>query len=83
MDELGKERTHKRGMARLARVTNDFAPFEDVVIMHTTTPDEAREFGGQFQALLPEGKAPRIAQIGPAVGAYTGPHALGVALLRS
>lgn len=83
VDELGKERTHKRGVARLARVTNDFAPFEDVVIMHTTTPDEAREFGGQFQALLPQGKAPRIAQIGPAVGAYTGPHALGVALLRS
>ena len=83
VDELGKERTHKRAVEKLARVTGDFAPLDEVVVMHATTPGEASEFAARMQSLLPEGKAPYIGQIGPSVGTYTGPAALGVALLRA
>ena len=83
VDELGKERTHRKGMARLRRVTEGFAPLEELCVNYTTTPDEARAFGGELQSLLPEGKQPLLAQIGPAVGTYTGPSAIGVSLLRA
>ena len=83
VDELGKERTHRKGMARLRRVTEGFGPLEELCVNYTTTPDEARAFGGELQSLLPEGKQPLLAQIGPAVGTYTGPSAIGVSLLRA
>ena len=83
VDELGKERTHKKGVARLRRVTEEFAPLEELCVNYTTTPDEARAFAEQLQQLLPEGTEPLLAQIGPAVGTYTGPAALGVSLLRA
>ncbi len=83
VDELGKERTHRKGVVRLRRVTEEFAPLDELCVTYTTTPDEARAFAGQLQQLLPEGKQPILAQIGPAVGTYTGPAALGVSLLRS
>ena len=83
VDELGKERTHKKGVARLRRVTEDFAPLEELCVNYTTTPDEARAFAEELQQLLPDGTEPLLAQIGPAVGTYTGPAALGVSLLRA
>ena len=83
VDELGKERTHRKGMARLRRVTEDFAPIENLCVSYATTPDEARAFAEQLRPLLPSDREPLIAQIGPAVGTYVGPAALGVSLLRS
>ena len=82
VDELGKERTHKKGVARLLRTTEEFGPLEDLSVNYTTTPDEALSFAAEMQHLLPEGKQPFTAQIGPAVGTYTGPKALGISLLR-
>ena len=83
VDELGKERSHRKGMARLRRVTEDFAPLDELCISYSTTPDEARAFADQLQSLLPEGKEPLIAQIGPAIGTHTGPSAIGISLLRA
>lgn len=83
VDELCRERSHRKGVARLRRVTDGFAPLDEMCVMYTTTPDEARVFSEQLQGLLPEGKRPLLAQIGPAVGTYTGPSALGVSLLRA
>ena len=82
VDELGKERTHKKGVAKLRRTTEEFGPLEDLSVNYTTTPDEASSFAAEMQHLLPEGKQPFTAQIGPAVGTYTGPKALGISLLR-
>ena len=83
VQELGKERTHRKGMARLRRVTEEFAPLDEICVTYATTPDEARAFAEQLSPLLPEGKEPLLAQIGSSVGTYTGPSALGVSLLRS
>ena len=83
VDELGKERTHRKGMARLRRVTEEFAPLDELCVNYTTTPDEARAFAEQLRPQLPEGKEPLLAQIGPAIGTYTGPSAIGVSLLRA
>lgn len=81
--ELGKERTHRRGMQKLQSVAEDFAPLDDVCVLYSTTPDEARDLAAQLGALLPSDKEPIIAQIGPSVGVYAGPSTIGVAALRS
>ncbi len=83
VDELGKERTHKKGVARLRRTIDEFSPLDELCIMYTTSSEEAQTFAGQMQSLLPDGKRPILAQIGPAVGVYVGPDALGVSLLRA
>ena len=83
VDELGKERTHRKGMTRLRRVTEEFAPLDELCVNYTTTPDEARAFAEQLRPQIPEGKEPLLAQIGPAIGTYTGPSAIGVSLLRA
>ena len=81
--ELAKERTRSRGIARLKSVAGDFAPIEELCVVHNTTPDEAQMLSDELSSLLPEGKPPLIATFGPVIGTYTGPGALGIGLLRS
>ena len=81
--ELAKARSRKGGIARLRSVAVDFAPLEELAVMHSTTPDEARTLAEEVSDLLPEGKEPFIARFGPVIGTYTGPGALGIGLLSS
>ena len=81
--ELGKERTRSRGVARLQSVAEDFAPLDELCVLHSTTPSEADSVAQNLGGLLPEGKEPLITRFGAVIGTYTGPGALGIGLLRS
>lgn len=81
--ELGKERTRARGIARLDRTAREFAPIEEMSILYSTTPDEARALAQTVRDLLPDGKEPLIARFGPVLGTYVGPGALGIGLLQA
>ena len=81
--ELAKERSRKKGIARLQRVAREFAPLEAIWVMYSTTPDEAHTVATSLQDLLPTGAEPLITRFGPVLGTYTGPGALGIGLLRS
>ena len=83
VQELAKERTRARGIARLQRTAREFAPLEDLAVMHSTTPDDAAAIADTLRDLLPGGKEPLVARFGPVIGAYTGPGALGLGLFRS
>mgnify|MGYP001423783036 CR=1 FL=1 len=79
--ELGKERTRSRGIARLEQVAREFAPLEELSVMHSTSPEDAQMLARNLSELLPEGKEPLIARYGPVIGTYAGPGALGLGLL--
>ena len=79
--ELGKERTRSRGMARLEQVAREFAPLQELSVMHSTSPEDAQMLARNLSELLPEGKEPLIARYGPVIGTYAGPGALGLGLL--
>ena len=51
--------------------------------MHSTTPDDALGVAQDLSDLLPEGKEPIIARVGPVIGTYAGPGVLGIGVLRS
>ena len=81
--ELAKERTRARGIDRLKITARDFAPLQDLAVMHSTTPDEAATIADSLRDILPNRREPIVARFGPVIGTYTGPGALGLGLLRS
>ena len=81
--ELGKERTRARVVARLRSTVEEFAPIEEICVLHSTTPDEADALASRVSDLLPGGKAPLVTRFGPVLGTHVGPGALGIGLLRA
>ena len=81
--ELGKERSRQRGMSRLQQIAKEFAPIEKMAVSYTTSSDDAYILADSLRELLPDGKEPLIVRIGPVIGTYAGPGALGISLLRS
>ena len=81
--ELAKERSRRRGIARLQRVARDFAPMAELAVMYSTTPDEADALAEGLTELLPEGKSPIIVRFGPVLGTHAGPGVLGIQMLRA
>ena len=80
---LGKARTFPKALELVKETARSFAPVESLAVIHSTTPDTARELANDLKGLLPGGEEPYIAQFGPALGVYAGPGAIGIALLQS
>ena len=60
----------------MKEVVREFAPIEDLAVMHSTTPEVASEVAEDLKDMLPEGFEPHIARFGPALGVYAGPGRL-------
>ena len=80
---LGKGRTFAKALGKLKQTARDFAPIESLAVMHSTTPEAAVEVANDLGDMLPEGPEPLITRFGPALGVYTGPGAIGIALLQA
>jgi fatty acid-binding protein DegV len=80
---LGKARTFPRALATMKQTARDFAPIESLAVMHCTTPEIATAVAADLSDLLPEGAKPYVTRFGPALGVYTGPGAIGIALLQA
>ena len=79
--ELGKERSRRRGIERLENEAREFAPFEEIAVMYSTTPEDAEAVAEDLGDLLPGGTKPIIARFGPVIGTYAGPGVVGLGLL--
>ena len=80
---LARARTFSRGLVRMRQTARDFAPVESLAVMYSTTPEIAEEVADDLRDLLPEGKTPYVARYGPILGVYTGPGAIGIALIQA
>ena len=80
---LGKARTFPKALAQMKETARKFAPVQALAVMHSTTPDTAAEVANDLKDLHPGGAEPYIARFGPALGVYTGPGAIGIALLQA
>lgn len=80
---LGKARTLRKALAAMKQTARDFAPVESLGVMYSTTPEVAAEVAHDLSNLLPEGETPYITRFGPVLGVYTGPGAIGIALLQA
>jgi len=76
------EKAHSKGKAleKLARITRQYAPFEDVAVMHTHSPATTEEV---VQLLAPYHTRDQIivSQTCAAIGAHVGPGAIGVCVV--
>jgi DegV family protein with EDD domain len=72
----GLTRSRIKGIDRLRHfiATSDI---DDLVIVHSTTPDDARTLADYAQSLFPN-IIPRISRLGPVLGVHGGPGALAV-----
>ena len=83
VNELGKERSRRRGIERLKREAREFGPLQEMSVMYSTTPEDAEAVAEDLGDLLPGDKKPIIARFGPVIGTYAGPGVVGVGLLPS
>ena len=80
---LGKARTFQKALVKMKQTARDFAPLESLAVMHSTTPEAAEAVADDLKVLLPDGAEPHVTRFGSALGVYTGPGAIGIALLQA
>ena len=80
---LGKARTFPRALTLMKQTARDFTPVESLAVMHSTTPEVAKQVADDLRDLLPEGVEPSVTRFGPVLGVHAGPGAIGIALLQA
>ncbi|HAC18246.1 MAG TPA: DegV family protein [Dehalococcoidia bacterium] len=80
---LGRERTRRKGIAKLVYTVEELAPISGLAVMYSTGPDEAQTLAQNVSKFMIEGREPMMLQIGPVIGTYAGPDTLGIALISA
>ena len=80
---LGKARTFPNALVKMEETARGFAPVEALAVMYSTTPEVAQRVADDLQDIVTPSVEPYITRFGPALGVYTGPGAIGIALLQS
>ena len=80
---MGRARTFPKALSKLKEAARQFAPIESLAVSYSTTPEVAREVANDLKDTLPEGVEPYIARLGPSLGVYAGPGAIGVSLIQA
>ena len=78
----GRARNRTKGIARLKEIVAETAPLDKLAVLYTTDKEDAEKIADAVAEHNPEGR-PIVAQLGPVVGNYLGPGALGLGLIRS
>lgn len=79
---LERARNRKKGIARVKSLVAEYAPLEKLSILYTTDEVDAQEIANEVASYAPDGE-PVVAQLGPVVGNYLGPGALGLGFIRA
>jgi DegV family protein with EDD domain len=79
---VARVRNRRQGIDRMLALLAEAGPLEAVGTMHSGAGELVDEISPRLVAAYPELKL-RTGQIGPVVGTYAGPKALGVACLRA
>jgi len=80
---LGRERTRRKGIAKLVDTVEELAPISGLAVMYSTVLDEAQTLAQNISKFMIEGREPMMLQIGPVIGTYAGPDTLGIALISA
>jgi DegV family protein with EDD domain len=82
LESAGQVRKRIDGMERLSDFVKKAANIEDLSIVYSTTPDEARDLSERLESIFTKEKI-KLVRLGPALGAHAGPGILFVALRTS
>ena len=68
VNNLAKERTRRKAVARLRREVEEFSPLDSIAVMYSTSRDEADRLAADVESLVTSGESPTVVQIGPRAG---------------
>jgi DegV family protein with EDD domain len=74
-----KVRTRSKGIDLLVEYVNNTKDIQDLAIVYSTTPDEARALSERIRGKFPEERT-IISRLGSALGVHAGPGVLAIAL---
>jgi len=77
---IARIRTRPKAIERLCEILRDSGVPQEMSVMSTTEPEEAETLAQRLSTLFPLERMYR-ASIGPAVGTYVGPRAVGVSVI--
>ncbi|MFC1871689.1 DegV family protein [Chloroflexota bacterium] len=78
---VSQVRSRAKGIEKLFDFAQGADKIEDLAIIYSTTPDEARSLGERVSSIIPQ-KQIRTARLGPVLGTHGGPGVLAVAFRR-
>ena len=68
VNNLAKERTRRKAVARLRLVVEEFSPLDSVAVMYSTSRDEADRLAADVESLVTSDESPTVVQFGPRAG---------------
>jgi len=77
---VARVRTRPKAIERLCEIVHDLGVPQEMSVMKTTDPEEGEDLARRLSSMFPPERMYR-ASIGPAIGTYVGPDAVGVALI--
>lgn len=77
-----KVRSRAKALQRIREVVRGEGPYSEIQVLYSTDTEEAAALAADLQDLTPD-KAIMLVRVGPVIGTYAGPGAVGVALLKS
>ena len=77
---VARVRTRPKAIDRLCQILLDSGTPEEMSVMRTTEPEEAEQLARRLSSIFPPERMYR-ASIGPAMGTYVGPQAVGVSVV--
>ena len=78
---LERARTRSKAVDRLVELIQEGAPYQELAVMHSTTPEDVQELARRLAPCVPGGQV-LVGQLGSVVGTYAGPGLLGVGMRR-
>ena len=82
VENFAKERTSRKAMARLHQAIEDIAPIQMGAVMYSTDRRPAERLAAEINATLDGGEEIQVLRFGAALGAYVGPNAVGLGVMR-
>ena len=77
---MERVRTRERSLERLVELVKGHGPMERMTVVHANAAEDAERVAQQVQPLLVRGSVVQSI-IGPVIGTYAGPGAIGVGFL--
>jgi fatty acid-binding protein DegV len=77
---IARVRTRTKAMERLCEILRDSGVPQEMSVMSTTEPEEAEALAQRLAGIFPRERM-YLATIGPAMGTYVGPGAIGVSVI--
>jgi len=81
--DMERVRTRRAALARVVELLDGLGPLEQLALVHTHAPEDAKALARQAAHLIPEGGISLSAEVTPVIGTHIGPGAVGFVAVQA